>query len=86
MVDTDKLTKERERAVKREEVKAGVRDEWFYKVDDGKVVRWFKTSLTFYPKTTWWVQEYSNIILRGKKIGKRVKLTDDLKARLEDWL
>lgn len=87
MVDRRKLELQRQTAVAKECVKAGIPHEGILKIAQNGVTRWFNVWIEFYPKVHWMIEEVEDLLTPDKKIaGTRRKLDDETKAKLESWL
>lgn len=74
------LAAQRERRLAAEEKKAGVREQHY--LLDGNFVEVF---VSFYPRVQWFIADAMRP--RGERIRNTTRpLTDDVKARLENWL
>lgn len=73
------------RRVAEEEQIAGIKDQHMYKYMDGRDTKWVKVFLRFYPTTRWLVEDIATGSWSAIPNTRRL-LTDDLRARLREWL
>jgi hypothetical protein len=82
----DKLERERFERVRKVSERDGIREGQYKLRHEGGAFTWVALDLVFYPRETWFVTDLDGTLVGNKIPGTRRKLTDDVKARLEDWL